>query len=350
MTCIAVTPGGTPLGLAGQQWWVRPNAKKDGARRKKPSNKPRPLHKKETQHWLRCIETAQRSFAAAGVTTPLWFQLDAGGDFREMLRWMIETDHFVTVRAAQDRRVLSDEDDEAHYLWQTVEAAPCLGSYELEIPGGSKRKREKRTARIELRTAQVTIRLYNSWSKTQDKVTLTAVLAREVGTVPADEKPIEWLLLTNRSVTSFEDARLVVYGYSLRWKIEEFHRTWKSICRVEDAQLRTPENLITWATILAAVAMRIERLTYLARERPNAPATEELTRLELDALIVLRKPAGYRRGDIPTIGEAVQWLARLGGYRGKSSGGPPGAGILGRALVKLATAAQVLANLEEGEL
>ena len=76
MSAEAVTPQGTPLGLCGQQWWVRPNHKDT-----KKSSKPRPLHKKETQHWLKCINQSEQAFESEGVTTLRWYQLDAGGDF-----------------------------------------------------------------------------------------------------------------------------------------------------------------------------------------------------------------------------------------------------------------------------
>ena len=342
MSAEAVTPQGTPLGLCGQQWWVRPNNKDES---KKKKSKPRPLHKKETQHWLKCINQSEQAFESEGVTTLRWYQLDAGGDFREMLQWAATTDQLVTIRAAQDRRLMdSEESTEIRYLWETLEAAPVLGTYELTVLPG--RKRQARTATIELLAAQVTLRLHNSWSNKTDQVTLQAVMAREVGTAPADEDPIEWLLLTNTDVESFDDARFVVDGYSLRWRIESFHKTWKTTCGIEDTQLREPTNVILWATILATVAMRIERLTHLAREQPDLPATEELTEVEVDALTVLRHSARYQPGDVPTIGQAVLWIAELGGYRGKSSGGPPGAIVIGRGLRDVETAARVLNNLD----
>jgi hypothetical protein len=63
---------------------------------------------------------------------------------------------------------------------------------------------------------------------------------------------------------------------------------------------------------------------------------------EIDALIVLKKPRSYSRGDVPPIGLAVRWLADLGGYTGKSSGGPPGAIVIGRGLKRIDSAVQVL--------
>ena len=37
--------------------------------------------------------------------------------------------------------------------------------------------------------------------------------------------------------------------------------------------------------------MRILRLSYLARTRPDAPATQELTEAEVQAIVVLRRPS-----------------------------------------------------------
>ncbi|MRG96682.1 transposase [Polyangium spumosum] len=179
------------------------------------------------------------------------------------------------------------------------------------------------------------------------------VWVREKGRVPEGEERIEWLLLTNHPITTLEDACLVVFGYTQRWRIEEFHRTWKQGgCNVEATQLQTSEHVKRWATLLAAVAMRIERLKYLSRNQPDLPATEELSRYEIDALILKRrkrKNPGIPDG-ILTIGIATQWIAELGGYTGKSSGGPPGSITIGRGLERLAPVAETLQQLDEAGL
>ncbi len=341
MNAIGVSPEGTPLGLLGQQWWVRGETSETTG--VKPP-KIRPLHKKETQHWFRAIQMSESAFEEEDVSTQRWYQLDAGADFGEMLCWLSETDVYGTVRAAQDRRVSTDGNDPA-YLWETVGSAPLLGEFSLTVPGGPKRQR--REARMELRFTEVTVRARDPSMQFRE-ASVGAVLAREVGTAPANEEPIEWLLLTNYPVRSFDDARLVVYGYSLRWRVEAFHKTWKDVCGVEKTQITDACNQIMWASILAAVAMRTERLTHLARETPEVPATEELTQLEIDATILMQRPNGYDLGDIPTIGEAVLWIAKEGGYRGrKTSGGPPGTKVIGRGLRRIEIAAQVLAERDQ---
>ena len=147
---------------------------------------------------------------------------------------------------------------------------------------------------------------------------------------------------------SFDDARAVIDGYASRWKIEDFHRAWKSgICNVEDSQLRSRDGILKWATILATVAARAIRLTYLAREKPETPATDELSRDEIDAAIALLMPKGIKLGAEPTLVQAVRWIADLGGYTGKSSGGPPGPTVISRGLQQVETLARGIRNLRE---
>jgi len=173
------------------------------------------------------------------------------------------------------------------------------------------------------------------------------VLAREEGTVPQGEAPIDWLLLTNRPLKNVSDIKQVILGYAQRWRIEDFHRTWKSgACRVEENQLHSPEAVKKWATILAAVAVRVERIKLLSRREPERPATDEFTALELRALVLLRFGKASNKklasGTVPTLGEATTWLAQIGGYTGKSSGGPPGSVTLARGLEELAVAVRTL--------
>src|SRR6266568_9654692 len=176
-------------------------------------------------------------------------------------------------------------------------------------------------------------------------------LAREEGATPAGEKPIDWLLLTNFPVGTETALQQIVFGYSQRWRIEDFHRSWKSgACRVEESQLRSKDSAIKWATILAAVATRVERLKLLSRQEPNRPALDEFSAVELRALKLLRfgksanKPNA--QATVPTLAEAALWIAQLGGYTGKSSGGPPGSVTLARGLTQLQAAARALQALD----
>jgi hypothetical protein len=138
----------------------------------------------------------------------------------------------------------------------------------------------------------------------------------------------------------------------MRWRIEELHRTWKSgACQAEDSQLRSPGAVIKWATILIAVAVRIERIKQLAREQPDRPATDEFSPVEIRAAALLRfGKAGEAqlRGRVPTIQEVTLWIAKVGGYTGAtSSGGPPGSVTIARGLKDVRAAAKALDALSQ---
>jgi hypothetical protein len=172
---------------------------------------------------------------------------------------------------------------------------------------------------MSVRFATVHLRLRDKWNNANSQVTLWAVLATETSPVPKKEKGLEWLLLTTHPVSSLSDAVDVVKGYSKRWPVEEFHRTWKTVCGVEHTQLRTKERIEKWAVMKGSVAMRIERLKHPGRKTPEEPASVEFSREEIDAVIMLREPKGHTVGSMPTVGEMVLWVADLGGYTGKSS-------------------------------
>lgn len=343
MSAMAVDTDGTPLGLCGQQWWTRKK------RIKRRHNDRRPMQEKESYKWVPAMDAARKAFDEEKSATRLWFQLDRGGDAVPVhLDGFWNRDKsWVTVRASHSRRLAGEINGKRQYLWPYLARQPIWGSYDLPVPEAPKRK--ARMANMVLQSCQVTLRLVDI--RRNDRpfaITVWAVRAREVGTTPTGEAPIEWLLLTTFPVHTVEDAVDVLCGYATRWKIECWHRTWKyGACRIEESQLRSVDHFIRWATIMASVAMRIERLTHAARNTPELPATVELSTHEVEAVILLKKPKGVKRTDIPTIAQAVRWIADLGGYTGKSSGGRPGATVIARGLARIEPVAQVLSDGEE---
>ena len=335
MNCVLVSPKGVVLGVGGQKFWARSSTRK----KKKPQAGKRPLSETENAYWLEVMEQALAAQQAQGAqATKLWFQLDRGGDARELLFWASNQACWVTIRAAQDRRVSVPEEG---LLWSTLEKQSPAGSYPLEVAGSPTRK--PRTAKIEVRFTSVLLPLRNGWSKHESPAPLHVVYAKEVSD-PLGDAPIEWMLLTNREVLDLDTARQVISGYAMRWRVEEVHRTWKTTCKIEESALESAGNLMRWAAIQFAVAARIERLKRLARTEPGAgPATEEFEDDELEALIALRDPK-LAKGTVPTLAQAVRWLADLGGYAGPSSSGPPGAVTLARGLQAIAPAVRLLSQ------
>ena len=237
-------------------------------------------------------------------------------------------------------------DPQQRYLWETMETATLRGTYTIEVPASGDGTRSARTAVLAVRAAEVTLDLIAKPGKEHLPTRINAVWVYESGSTPEGEEPIEWMLLTNYPVLDFTDAELVIHGYTERWRIEQFHRAWKSgACKVEDTQLEDRDHIVTWAAILASVAMRVLRMTYFARHRPETSAEVELTRNEIDAAILVSETKKYKRGARLTIAQAVQLIAQCGGYVGKSSGGPPGALVIARGLARIQTVARVLEKM-----
>lgn len=342
ISVVAISPKGVTEGVAAQVWWAR---EERVSRRHRES---RAVEEKETGRWLEAMEKTREVMRLHAPTTRAWFQLDREGDAWPILEQADAGGHWFTVRGNHDRRVILATGKKA-LLRTVLSSHPVVTRYELAVPAGP--HRAARTAIMEVRACAATLDFKDKRTGRHSTKVVNVMLAREVGTTPGDEKPIDWLLLTNRPIATQEELLQVVFGYSLRWRIEDFHRSWKSgTCRVEDSQLRSREPVIKWATILACVALRVERLKQLSRREPDRPASDEFRPLELRAIKLLRfgKTAKGRPpdGNVPTLAEATLWLAQIGGYTGKSSGGPPGSVTLSRGLEQIQAVVRALEALE----
>lgn len=330
MNALAVTrEGGVPLGLIDQIWWNREPTKKRTQLQRLKDNAERAFEDKETFHFVSSARNAVERLEPEGIQ--VWAVIDREGDNRDILLGLHELGCLFTVRGKYDRRLVSD-DEKGRSLQQVLDAEPSLGTYEVE---SKRRGAAKKKVIVDVRAAQVTLRFHAYGNQQAGGLRLWAVRIRDVS--GAADGP-DWLLYTNVPVFNEEHARAIVASYEARWRVEEFHRTWKQgHCNVEDAQLHSERAVIVWATILSSVATRIERLKYLSRKMPDAPATTELSEEEIEALKLDQRRRWTKRKrlpDMPTIGVATGWVAELGGWLGERNG-PPGSITLARGLERL---------------
>jgi hypothetical protein len=344
VNALALTPEGVPLGLGAVRFWNRGVKPHGRSRRERALAK---LEDTELGHWAWVIGKVTAQYAEHAPSVTPWFQLDRGGDSWRLMSFLAQEESFFTVRARANRRV-ADEHGCSRRALDILSKSKLQGVLQLNVT--EQPKRAARVARLHVRAAPVTLRLRNPGASQPVLMPVYAVWVREVFTTPKGEKPIEWLLWTSVKVESFDEAALVVRNYALRWRIEDFHKTWKSgACDVESLQLRNTKQASLWATVLGAVAARIERLKHLARTEPHLPAKVELTAFEIQALVLLKRATKKRTervSNAPTIGQAVRWIADLGGYSGQPSSGPPGSIVIRRGLEKVTTAASLLAALK----
>ena len=328
ISALAVDPRGVPLGVATLEWWARGEKRRTRTRRWRGDET-------EMRYWRDAVDHIEAAFERDAPDVRRWYVLDREGDESSILTKLSHAGAYFTVRSKHDRLVQRSDGRRAK-LSAIARRAKYLGSYCVDVPASPKRR--KRRAVLDVRAERVTLLLPNyDHEDYPTALTVTVLLARERN-APRGEKRLAWRLLTHQHITRRDDALRIIRSYSTRWRIEEFHRTWKSgACGVEDTLLRRRAHVIRWATVLAAVAARTERLKYLARNDPDAPATTELSPLEIEALIAAKRrhknSVEVIPDTTPTIRQAVHWIAQLGSWD-RYRKGEPGSIVIARGLAR----------------
>jgi hypothetical protein len=322
---LAVLPDGLPLGLLTQAILTRSD--------NEPSHRPeecrlQPIEEKESYRWLQALE---QTLALAPTGVEVITVCDREADIYEMFAFAHKNNAPLLVRASSDRALL---DVEARKLWPKVTGHPVVGYLTVKVTGNDTRPARQTTVSVRF----VSVTLKPPWRPNGLKlpaVSLNAIFVREEDP-PADvEEPIEWMLLTNTTVTSFEEAQQVIGWYCCRWQIEVFHKVLKSGCRVEDCRLQTADRLHNFVALMSVVAWRLHWTTYINRCRPDLPCTAVLADIEWEALYMRIHKSKRLPDDIPTVRQAVRWIAQLGGFLGRKADGEPGVTAIWRGWQRL---------------
>lgn len=328
---VAVAPDGTPEGVLDLQFWAR-----KARPTKRSRSRRRRCRQTEMRHWSAAVERTTEVLEAHAPAVRPWFVMDREADETALLRELTGSDARFSIRAAQNRVV--EFRGKRRKLFSAVRASKPLGRRVVWL-GKTPKRQAARRAVLELRSTRLTL-LLPTYAGHDKRAPI------EVGVVEARERghrrdQLHWVLLTSAPVATRADVERVVDSYVARWRVEEFHRTWKAGgCDAETIQLRSAEGIRKWAILLAAVAARTERLKHLSRTQPDEPATIELTEDEITALIFAKRRSKTSvevvPDGIPTIRTATRWIADLGGYAGHYKGYEPGSTTIRRGLAKLA--------------
>ena len=132
------------------------------------------------------------------------------------------------------------------------------------------------------------------------------------------------MLLTTESVKTYEATLKVIQYYELRWRIEEFHKAWKTGAGAERQRMQSAENLERMIVILSAIAVRLLRLKE-SLEKDNNPdvtkklcCTQVLTQDEYRLLWFSIQPKNKKKKPLPSKIPSLEWayraVAKLGGW------------------------------------
>lgn len=309
---LAITPEGLCLGVLDLWRWVRDASDHGGKDRQ--DRLSRPLEQKESLRWVEGYKKVDELQAQVGPTR-LVYMADRDSDLFELFEAADQGQADWLIRAAQDRAIQG-----GGLIWETVGQTPSLGQVEFDLTAG--RGRSPRRVVQSLRAARVVLRAPYRPDKKLKAVEVTAILARE-DNPPAGEDPVEWLLLSNLAVESFQDACEKMQWYLCRWQIEVFFRILKSGCKVEQLQLQSRERIEVALSLYLIVAWRVLYLTRLGRAVPDLSCEVAFSPQEWKAVYLVstrQKPPS----EPPRLHEILTLVAGLGGFLARKGDGPPG--------------------------
>jgi len=339
-SAVAVSDTGEVFGLLAQKQWVRPPedyGKSDATRNKAP------IEEKESFKWL---ETLEKSVASFPEGTTIVHVCDREGDIFEFFCKAEKENTQYLCRKWHNRKV--SEESGAKLLNDFVDNLPVADTIDVHVPRDSHTSRTARDAKVEIKFGKCKILKSTkliSRKELPESIEIYVVSAEEKDP-PRGQKKIFWQLVTNVPTESFEDAVERIQWYTQRWKVETFHRTLKSGCKVEELQSESVEKLMKLIAIYSIVALQIMFLAYMARTRSEESCEICFTEDEWKILYKVSNKTKKLPKTAPTIYEAVVMIAKLGGFLARKSDGFPGVTVIWRGLTSFYTildAAQYLA-------
>lgn len=331
-TALAIEPqNGQSMGLLWQKLWNRepkpkppqdetPTQKKQRQAQARKEARNRPFEQKESYKWVEALITVENLVSRHKRVIHVF---DREGDITEVFDKLRQLQHTgAIIRAAHNRSLDSDSER----LWSKLESQPISFEQEIELP--PTQKRPARQTKLAIRFCAVNLRTPYRFDH-RDPLPVYAVYATEVD-CPLCETPVEWMLLTTEVIADIEMASMVLRWYSYRWRVEEYHKIFKSGCQVERYRLAA-HGMKTLIGFYGVIAVELLRLTYLHRTQPSAPALEILNPLELKIL----KAKSPKLPKVLTVSWAVEAVARLGGYLEHRNKTPIGIQVLWRGWLKL---------------
>jgi hypothetical protein len=115
--------------------------------------------------------------------------------------------------------------------------------------------------------------------------------------------------------------------------VEEYLKSLKTGCRLEERQVQSAERLIRLLGLLSALAVRLLHLRDLSRREAERPAHQTI---EADLLAVVAAQTGQSPARM-TTGARCQAVAQLGGYLARRGDGPPGWKTLWKGWLRIQT-------------
>jgi len=308
------------LGLIEQRRWCR----KDEEHGKKHARRQRPYEDKESYKWQ---QASQRVAARLGGAMMRTISVcDRESDIYKYLCYKRDQAQRFVIRAQSDRGLSGDEQT----LFEALSGElPWL--YETVVEVAQRGGRVARTAHVQVCARCVELRA-PALDKQSLPVSTNVVVVRERG--QSEDASLNWILLTSEPIETEEQVRRIVRYYELRWRIEEYHKAWKSGVGVERLRFQSAASLERMVVITAFVAVRLLQLREQALPSREDTQDVENKKTELTCDHVLKDDEWKvlwltcQNTPLPTSPPTTRWaclaIAKLGGFADTKRTGRPG--------------------------
>lgn len=229
------------------------------------------------------------------------------------------------IRSRCDRNILG----EYKKLYNLLDNTNVSGSVEIEVSGHKNRK--KRIASIDVKYTKAKICAPSNVKGSQKDLEIYAIEATEnSSTVPSSEVGISWKLLTTHKIDDLDKAIECINWYKKRWLIEELFRVIKTKgFEIESSQLGDGFKLKKLLAMTLEVALQVMRLKLslndIDQKQENLFNSKEIKFLEkANKKIEGQSQKQKNPYDEKTLAWITWIIARIGGWTGYKSQGPPG--------------------------
>ena len=298
------------LGLIHQDWWCRPDNLDDA-------------DEKESGKWPDASYFVRQRLGE--TMSKVISVCDREADILSYLQDKQQYNERFGVRAKHLRKLLGTERN----VFEHLDEQPVLGGYTVNIAQkglkNSKWKcvnRAERTARLTVKVAQITL-------KAKTTVEPINVVYAEENNGAKKSEALRWVLLTSEPIETLKQALHIIDIYAASWRIEDFHKAWKTGAGAERQRMTEPQNLARAVSILAFVGIRLLQLReamtlplYLRKKglideavgMENQSCDTVFEQDEWKVLLQYYKVRGHDGKTAPNMKWAYKSLAKLGGF------------------------------------
>lgn len=337
-----------PCGVLKQSYWTRPS------------------EQCESLNWKSIVEDSIETLVKRKLASRTTFLFDRGYDCPNIID--ILSDHRVKIilRGVQTRSVCDESIETAKQARKVQKPVTeylkdvqyiAIKEVRVPVPENHNKSFELKTRPCTLSLKQANVKVFLRPKKYKDNPKealkdgkpkewlrpVTVVYAEELNP-PEGVTPVKWLLWLNYSINTPDELSKVLDDYSIRWRIEEFHKIWKSSgTNVEQTQAQSYEMIEKTARVAAIAAIQLARMHFQLEANPDAPATTCFDDVEIKAFQIIDKQ--FYRGRMAkkfgntTLKFCHAMIARMGGYE-IGSVNKPGIIVMSRGYLQAITMIQ----------